>query len=61
MKRLTVCALALLGAAVPPMAVTPASAASVLLISIDARSPDYVTKADSLGLKIPNLRRFLCF
>ncbi len=59
MKRLTVCALALLGAAVPPMAVTPASAASVLLISIDAMSPDYVTKADSLGLKIPNLRRFL--
>jgi predicted AlkP superfamily pyrophosphatase or phosphodiesterase len=36
-----------------------AEARPVLLISIDALSPDYVTKADSLGLKVPNLRRFL--
>lgn len=35
-----------------------ASAASVLLISIDGMRPDYVTGADQHGLKIPNLRRF---
>lgn len=37
----------------------PAYAAPVLLISIDALSPDYVTKADAMGLKVPNLRRFM--
>lgn len=55
MNRLTICAAAVLSL----LAVAPARAASVLLISIDAMSPDYVTKADSLGLKVPNLRRFL--
>jgi predicted AlkP superfamily pyrophosphatase or phosphodiesterase len=41
------------------LAAAPASAAPVLLISIDALSPDYVVKADSMGLKVPNLRRFM--
>lgn len=50
---------ALCGAALLGLVASPASAAPVLLISIDAMSPDYVTKADSLGLKVPNLRRFL--
>ncbi|OYX66512.1 MAG: hypothetical protein B7Y95_23450 [Rhizobiales bacterium 32-66-11] len=59
MSRSTVCAAALLGLGLSPLAAAPASAASVLLISIDALSPDYVTKADALGLKVPNLRRFL--
>lgn len=36
-----------------------AQAAPVLLVSIDAMGPDYVFKADELGLKIPNLRRYL--
>jgi predicted AlkP superfamily pyrophosphatase or phosphodiesterase len=31
----------------------------VLLISIDGLRPDNVFRADELGLKIPNLRRFL--
>jgi predicted AlkP superfamily pyrophosphatase or phosphodiesterase len=31
----------------------------VLLISIDGLRPDNVLRADELGLKIPNLRRFL--
>lgn len=31
----------------------------VLLISIDGMMPDYYLNADELGLKIPNLRRFL--
>jgi predicted AlkP superfamily pyrophosphatase or phosphodiesterase len=31
----------------------------VLMISIDGLRPDYVTQADSHGLKIPTLRRFL--
>jgi len=57
--RSSACATALLGLALSALAATQASAASVLLISIDALSPDYVTKADSLGLKVPNLRRFL--
>ena len=34
-------------------------AGPVLMISIDGLRPDYVTKADSHGLKIPTLRRFL--
>lgn len=37
----------------------PASAAPVVLVSIDALSPDYVLKADELGLKVPNLRRMM--
>lgn len=32
---------------------------TLLLISIDGLSPDYVTQADNHGLRIPNLRRFL--
>jgi predicted AlkP superfamily pyrophosphatase or phosphodiesterase len=47
----------LLGAAT--LLAAPASAAPVLLISIDALSPDYVTKADELGLAVPTLRRFM--
>jgi predicted AlkP superfamily pyrophosphatase or phosphodiesterase len=31
----------------------------LLMISIDGLRPDHVTAADTLGLKIPNLRRFL--
>jgi predicted AlkP superfamily pyrophosphatase or phosphodiesterase len=34
-------------------------AGPVLMISIDGMRPDYVTQADSHGLKIPTLRRFL--
>lgn len=33
--------------------------APVLLISIDGLRPDYVTRADEHGLKIPNLRRLI--
>ena len=36
-----------------------AGAEPVLMISIDGLSPEYVLKADALGLKIPTLRRFL--
>ena len=31
----------------------------LIMISIDGLRPDYVTAADTHGLKIPNLRRFL--
>jgi predicted AlkP superfamily pyrophosphatase or phosphodiesterase len=34
-------------------------AGSVLMISIDGLSPEYVLKADAHGLKVPTLRRFL--
>jgi predicted AlkP superfamily pyrophosphatase or phosphodiesterase len=37
----------------------PAWAGSILMISIDGLSPEYVLKADAHGLKIPTLRRFL--
>lgn len=36
-----------------------ASARSLLIISIDGLAPRYVTEADKLGLKIPNLRSFV--
>jgi predicted AlkP superfamily pyrophosphatase or phosphodiesterase len=36
-----------------------AGAAPVLLVSIDGLKPEYVTRADEHGLKIPNLRAFL--
>jgi predicted AlkP superfamily pyrophosphatase or phosphodiesterase len=36
-----------------------ANARSVVLISIDGMRPDYVTHADQLGLKLPNLRRMM--
>lgn len=51
-SRSAALAACLLGAA-------PVSAAPVLLISIDALSPDYATRADALGLEVPNLRRFM--
>src|SRR5260370_36625733 len=37
----------------------PVQSPLLLLISIDGLRPDHVTAADKLGLKIPNLRRFL--
>lgn len=40
-------------------AASPAQARSLLLVSIDAMGPDYILKADELGLKVPNLRSFL--
>jgi predicted AlkP superfamily pyrophosphatase or phosphodiesterase len=36
-----------------------AHARTVLLVSIDGLRPDYVTKADEHGLKVPNLRRMM--
>ena len=43
-----------------PVAGAPAAPGPlVLMISVDGLRPDYVTQADSLGAKIPNLRRFL--
>lgn len=36
-----------------------AQARSVVLISIDGMRPDYITRADQLGLKAPNLRRMM--
>ena len=35
------------------------AARTVVLVSIDGLRPDYVTKADEHGLKIPNLRRIM--
>jgi len=37
----------------------PAWGGSVLMISVDGLSPEYVLKADAHGLKVPTLRRFL--
>ena len=39
--------------------VTRAQTPSVLMISIDGMRPDYVTKADAHGLKVPTLRRLM--
>jgi predicted AlkP superfamily pyrophosphatase or phosphodiesterase len=36
-----------------------AEARSVVLISVDGMRPDYITRADQLGLKVPNLRRIM--
>jgi predicted AlkP superfamily pyrophosphatase or phosphodiesterase len=36
-----------------------AQSRSVLLISVDGMRPDYVTKADEHGLKIPNMRKMM--
>ncbi|MGD0973364.1 MAG: alkaline phosphatase family protein, partial [Candidatus Korobacteraceae bacterium] len=36
-----------------------ADARSVVLISLDGMRPDYVTRAEQLGLKVPNLRRMM--
>ena len=41
------------------LAAGPSWAGSVLMISVDGLSPEYVLKADAHGLKIPTLRRFL--
>jgi predicted AlkP superfamily pyrophosphatase or phosphodiesterase len=38
---------------------TTADARSVVLISVDGMRPDYVTRAEQLGLKVPNLRRMM--
>jgi len=40
-------------------AVPPGQAAPVLLISIDGLKPEYVTEADSRGLKVPYLRTLM--
>src|SRR5262249_60432811 len=48
--------------ALPPLHETapgPSARPTLLMISIDGLRPDYVTAADTHGLKIPNLRRFL--
>jgi predicted AlkP superfamily pyrophosphatase or phosphodiesterase len=37
----------------------PMWARSLLVISIDGLRPDYATRADEHGLKVPNLRRFM--
>lgn len=48
----------LLLAALPAIAQKP-KGPHVLMISIDGMKPEYVTKADEHGLKVPNLRTFL--
>lgn len=53
MVRVLACAVAAL------LAIGPAQAAPVLLISIDGLRPGDVLDADGRGLKIPNLRRFV--
>jgi len=52
------CLLSKLAAASVLLAVG-ATAAPVVLISIDGLKPEYVTQAADHGLKVPNLRRFL--
>ena len=37
----------------------PVQSPLLLMISIDGLRPDHVTAADTHGVKIPNLRRFL--
>ena len=37
----------------------PVQSPLLLMISIDGLRPDHVVSADSLGLQVPNLRRFL--
>ena len=41
------------------MPLLPATAAPLLVISVDGMRPDYVTQADQHGLKIPYLRRMM--
>src|SRR5687767_7499904 len=52
-RILFLCVLMLIGAS------TSFARAPLLLISIDGLHPDYVTKADRYGLKIPHLRKFV--
>lgn len=54
-----VLALAVLALAGRAAAQQPVQTPLLLMISIDGLRPDHVTAADSLGLKIPNLRRFV--
>ena len=51
-------ALALLVLVGPAVAQQPVQTPLLLMISIDGLRPDHVTAADTLGLKVPNLRRF---
>jgi len=53
---LAVAALVVVGRA---SAQQPVQSPLLLMISVDGLRPDHVTAADSLGLKVPNLRRFL--
>lgn len=53
---LAVAALVVVGGA---SAQQPVQSPLLLMISVDGLRPDHVTAADSLGLKVPNLRRFL--
>ena len=59
MHRLFVILLLVFPASPLPADPGPAPAPGLLLISIDGLRPDYVTRADDHGLKIPNLRRLL--
>src|SRR5262249_30701724 len=43
----------------PGAALGQSAKPTLVMISIDGLRPDYVTAADALGLKIPNLRRFI--
>ncbi len=52
-------ALAVLAVVGGAAAQQPVQTPLLLMISIDGLRPDHVIAADSLGLKIPNLRRFL--
>ena len=53
---LAVAALVVVGGA---SAQQPVQSPLLLMISVDGLRPDHVTAADSLGLKVPNLRRFM--
>jgi predicted AlkP superfamily pyrophosphatase or phosphodiesterase len=44
---------------VPGATLAQSARPTLIMISIDGLRPDYVTAADTHGLKIPNLRRFL--
>ena len=58
--RFTVVGLSfLLALAAWPIVRAQARGVPVVLLSIDGLKPDYVLKADTLGLKVPNLRRLV--
>ena len=59
LARLTVLAGLALALGVPGAALAQGARPTLIMISIDGLRPDYVTAADTHGLKIPNLRRFL--
>lgn len=54
-----VLALVVLSVVAVAAAQQPVQTPLLLMISIDGLRPDHVTAADALGLKVPNLRRFL--